>query len=149
MICSSNKTIMKKIISIVLLFSLCFSFTSCGNSAEPKEISCEDIIKAYEDAGYFVSYHSHSEDSEDYYCYIIIYENEDSTSDLVEITFYNSVEGAKETAENKRYNIAIWMVSAMYGEFRWLHTGYYGDMVYSTFEYKMLKPLKELMKQGE
>ena len=137
---------MKKIISIILLLSFCFSFTACGNSTEPKKISCEDIIKAYEDAGCFVSYHSHSEDLEEYYCYIIIYENEDSTSDLMEITFYNTVEGAKEAAENRRYNIAIWMFSAMYGEFRWLRTGCYGDMTYSTFNHKMLKPLRELMK---
>ena len=136
----------KKIISIILLLSFALSLTACGNNAEPKEISCEDIIKAYEDEGYFISYHSHSEDSEEYYCYIIIYENEDSTSDLVEITLYNTAEGAKEAAENKRYNIAIWMVAAMYGEFRWLRTGCYGDMVYSTFNYKMLKPIKELIK---
>ena len=137
---------MKKIISIILLLSFCFSFTACGNSTEVKEISCEDIIKAYEDAGCFVSYHSHSEDLEEHYCYIIIYENEDSTSDLMEITFHNTAEGAKEAAENRRYNIAIWMFSAMYGEFRWLRTGCYGDMTYSTFNYKMLKPLRELIK---
>ena len=89
---------------------------------------------------------SHSEDSEEYYCYIIIYEKEDSASNLVEITFFNTAEGAKEAAENKRYNLALWMFAAMYGEFRWLHTGCYGDMVYSSFEYEMLKPLNELMK---
>ena len=137
---------MKKIISIVLLLSFALCITACGNSTEPKEISCEDIIKAYQDAGYFISYHSHSEDPEEYYCYIIIYENEDSTSDLMEITFYNTIEGAKEAAENRRYNIAIWMFSAMYGEFRWLRTGCYGDMTYGTFDRKMIKPLRELIK---
>ena len=136
---------MKKILSIILLLSFALSLTACGNSSEPKQISCEDIIKVYEDAGYFISCHSHSEDSEEHYCYIVIYENEDSSSDLVEITRYNTTEGAKEAAENRKYNLAIWMVAAMYGEFRWLRTGCYGDMVYSTFDYKMLKPLKELM----
>ena len=52
---------MKKIISIILLLSLCFSFTACGNSAETKEISCEEIIVAYEDAGYNNVYHLHSD----------------------------------------------------------------------------------------
>ena len=136
---------MKKIISILLLLSLCFSFTACTKS-EQKEISCEEIIAAYEDVGYFIDYHSHSEDYAEYYCYIIIYENEDSASDLVEITFYNTVEGAKEAAKNRRYNVALWTFSAMYGEFRWLHTGHYGDFAYSTFNYNMLKPIKELMK---
>ena len=137
--------IMKKIISILLLLSLCFSFTACSK-CEPKEISCEDIIKAYDDAGYFISYHSHSECSSEYYCYIIIYDNEDSTSDLVEITLYNTIDDAKYAAENKRYNMAIWIVSAMYGEFRWLHTGYYRNITYATFDGTMLKPLNELIK---
>ena len=136
---------MKKIISILLLLSLCFSFASCDNNSEPKKISCEDIIAAYENAGYFVDYHSHDEDPEEYYCYIIIYENEDSASDLMEITFYNTAEGAKEAAESRKYNVALWMVSAMHGEFRWLNTGCYGNLTYSSFNKNMLKPLKELM----
>ena len=135
---------MKKLISILLIITIACSFISCGTQ-EAKEISCEKIIDAYEDAGYFVSYHSHSEDLEEYYCYIIIHENEDSTSDLMEITFYNTEEGAKKAAENRRYNIVTWVFAAMYGEFRWLHTGRYGDLTYSTFDYKMIKPLMELM----
>ena len=51
----------------------------------------------------------------------------------------------QEAAENRRYNIATWVFAAMYGEFRWLHTGRYGDLTYSTFDYKMIKPLKQLM----
>ena len=53
---------MKKILSIILLLSLCFSFVACKGH-EPKEISCEDIIKAYEDAGYNVLYHGHENDT--------------------------------------------------------------------------------------
>ena len=41
---------MKKILSFILLFSLAVSLVACGKS-EPKEISCEDIIKAYEVIG--------------------------------------------------------------------------------------------------
>ena len=53
---------MKRIISIILLLSLCLSFTACGKS-EVKEISCEEIIAAYEDAGYTVLYHGHENDT--------------------------------------------------------------------------------------
>jgi hypothetical protein len=63
---------MKRIVSILLFLAVLASFVSC-TPKEEKEISCEDIIAAYENAGYFVDYHSHGEDSEKYYCYIIIY----------------------------------------------------------------------------
>ena len=52
---------MKKIISILLLLSLALSLTAC-TSFEAKEISCEEIIAAYEEAGYSVLYHGHEND---------------------------------------------------------------------------------------
>ena len=44
---------MKKFVAIFLILLTCIFLTACGN-AEPKEISCEDIIEAYENAGYTV-----------------------------------------------------------------------------------------------
>ena len=96
---------MKKIISIVLLLSLCFSFTACGNSAEPKEISCEDIIKAYEDAGYFVAHGEHKDEAESsQLCYIKASLTEDSDSDYIYIITCLTEEQAKEAAETDKNN---------------------------------------------
>ena len=47
---------MKKLIPLLLLISIILSFSACAPK-EYKEIACEEIIKAYEDAGYFVDYH--------------------------------------------------------------------------------------------
>jgi hypothetical protein len=55
------------------------------------------------------------------------------------------MEGAKEAAESRKYNVALWMFATMQGEFRWLNTGCYGNLTYSSFNKNMLKPLKELM----
>ena len=46
---------MKKILSLILLLSFAFSLTACG-SQTPKEVSCEEIIAAYKEAGYSVLY---------------------------------------------------------------------------------------------
>jgi len=152
MICPSNKTIMKKIISIVLLLSLCFSFTACGNSAEPKEISCEEIIAAYKDAGYRVKYHNH--DDPIYYedkeaCHMEIYDPADPEQDYIYITRYFTSEDAKAMEKERRFNVILWLFFGVFGEWRWLKNDAYGDIYYETFDSKMIKPLKELMELGE
>ena len=139
----------RRIIALLLVLSFTLSFTACGRS-EPKEITCDEIIEAYEDAGYFVSCHNHSDDPDRYsgkeYCYIIVYETEDSASDLAEITLYNTEEDAKDAADDIKYNIALWMFSAMHGEARWLESGRYGKVVYSSYNKSLLKPIKDLTK---
>lgn len=140
---------MKKIISIILLLSLCFSFTAC-RVPEPREISCEEIIAAYKAAGYSNIFHLHSD--EDYQisgseeCYIIIHKTEDDDSDLIEIkTFYTEGE-AKDAADSDSYNIARWLIAFMFGEWRWLNVEVYGKIEYSSYNEKMLRPLKDLIK---
>ena len=148
MICPSNKIIMKKIISIVLLLSLCFSFTACGNSTEPKEISCEDIIKAYEDAGYTVLYHGHENDTVyndlGQYCAFEI-RDPDNEDNYMYVHRYFNEEDAKAANEEAEFHPVLWLFFGIFGEWRWLHTGCYGDLTYETFDRKMIKPLKELM----
>ena len=148
MICPSNKIIMKKIISTLLLLSLCFSFTACGNSTEPKEISCEDIIKAYEDAGYTVLYHGHENDTVyndlGQYCAFEI-RDPDNEDNYMYVHRYFNEEDAKAANEEAEFHPVLWLFFGIFGEWRWLHTGCYGDLTYETFDRKMIKPLKELM----
>ena len=138
---------MKKIIAILLLLFLALSLTACGNS-EPKEITCEEIIAAYDDAGYNV-FHNH--DAPVYYdlnqyCYIKISDPDDPENNYLYVTRYFTEEDAKAAAEDLEFNPVLWGFFCIFGEWRWLHTGYYGDLTYETFDKKMIKPLKELMK---
>ena len=140
---------MKRIISIWLLLILALSLVSCGGSSVSKVITCDEIIQAYETLGYYISCHKHSEESEVNsgapYCYIIIYETEDTASDLAEINLYNTEDEARESAEEKKYNLAIWLIAVLHGEGRWLTTGNYGTVEYSSYNTNMLQPLKDLM----
>ena len=138
---------MKKIISIVLLLSLCFLFTACGNSAEPKEISCEEIIAAYEDAGYFVAHGEHKTQAEGpQLCYIKASLTEDSDSDYIYFITCFTEEQAKEAAETDKYNLAVWLYATVSGESRWLKTGTYGKIEYSYYSSKLINPFRELIK---
>ena len=138
---------MKKIISIILLLSLCFSFTACDNTTEPKEITCEDIIKAYEDAGYYVTHGEHKDEAESsQLCYIKANLTEDSDSDYIYFITCFTEKQAEETAETDKYNLAVWLYAAVSGESRWLKTGTDGKIEYSYYNSKLIKPFNELIK---
>ena len=132
----------------LFLVSLTLFLVACSNSAS-KEISCEEIIAAYNKAGYSVLYHGHEND-EGYhdlgmYCCFKIRDpnNEDN---YMYVNRYFNEEDAKSASEKEKYNPILWLFFGIFGEWRWLHTGCYGDLTYSTFNYKMIKPLQELMR---
>ena len=140
--------IMKNVISILLLLSLCFSFVGCKGS-EPKEISCEEIIAAYKDAGYSVLYHGHENDTvyndQGIYCSFEI-RDPDNAENYMYIDRYFTEEDAKAANKEQQFNPILWLFFGIFGEWRWLHTGCYGDLTYSTFDRGMIKPLRDIMK---
>ncbi len=139
---------MKKILSILLLLSLCFSFTACVKS-EPKEISCEEIIAAYKEAGYSVLYHGHENDESYHdlgmYCCFEIRDpnNEDN---YMYVNRYFNEKDAEATCKERQFNPILWLFFGIFGEWRWLHVRCYGDIEYETFDYRMMKPLEKLTK---
>ena len=139
---------MKKIISILLLLSFALSLVACGKS-EPKEISCEEIIKAYKDAGYSVLYHGHENDTVyndlGQYCAFEIRDPNDDDNYMYVHRYFNE-EDAKAASKERQFNPILWLFFGIFGEWRWLHVGCYGNIEYETFDRKMIKPLKELMK---
>ena len=138
---------MKKILSIILLLSFASSLTACGKS-EVKEISCEEIIAAYEDAGYTVLYHDHENDTVyndlGQYCAFEI-RDPDNEDNYMYVHRYFNEEDAKAANEEAEFHPVLWLFFGIFGEWRWLHTGCYGDLTYETFDWKIIKPLKELM----
>lgn len=140
--------IMKNVLSILLLLSLCFSFVGCKGS-EPKEISCEEIIAAYKDAGYTVLYHGHESDTAyndiGIYCSFEI-RDPDNADNYMYIDRYFTEEDAKAAIKEQQFNPILWLYFGIFGEWRWLHTGCYGDLTYSTFDREMIKPLRDIMK---
>ena len=136
---------MKKIISILLLLLLCISLTSCSNP-DPKELSCEDIIKAYKDAGYYVSHGEHKDETgSSQLCYIKANISEDSDSDYIYFITCFTEEQAGEAAKTDKYNLVKWLYATAIGESRWLKSGTYGKIEYSYYNPELIKPFKELI----
>ncbi len=139
---------MRRPIAAIVLLSVFLSLAACVPS-EPKEISCEEIIAAYKDAGYSVLYHGHEQD-EVYndlgqYCAFEI-RDPDNEDNYMYVHRYFSEEDAKAASKERQFNVILWLFFGIFGEWRWLHVGYYGNIEYETFDWKMIKPLKELMK---
>ena len=143
---------MKKALIVLLtcslLLPLLLPLTSCGGKSAT-EISCEEIIAAYEDAGYSV-FHNH--DDPFYYdlneaCYIKVTDPDDPENNYMYITRYFTEEDAEAACEEREFHPLLWLFFGYVGsEWRWLHVRQYGDVVVETFEWDMLKPMKELMK---
>lgn len=137
---------MKKIF-VFLLVSFVFLFSAC-TKPEFKELTCEEIIKAYEDAGYIIEYHLHKEDmtDSDVVCSICIKDSKNSEDNVLYIDRYKDEETTTSYAKDMKYNVVMWFVSSIYGESRWLKSEQYGVIHYHTYDGKMTKPLEELMK---
>ena len=58
---------------------------------------------------------------------------------------YYTKEDAEDMVKEQQFNPILWLFFGIYGEWRWLQNGHYGDVYYSTFDSKMIKPLKSLM----
>ena len=139
--------IMKKIISIVLLIAFALSLTAC-TSFEAKEITCEELIAAYKEAGYSVGYHNHDDPvyyDLNMYCSIEVKDPDNPEKNYLYITRFFTEEDAEAYYKEQQFNPILWLFFGVFGEWRWLHVKYYGDIVYSTFDTKMLFPMYKLI----
>lgn len=137
---------MKKAVSALLIFAFMLSLFACSRS-EIKDISCDDIIKAYEDAGYYVSHGDHKDESESSeLCYIKANISEEDDSDYIYFITCFTEEQAKEIAKRDKYNWAIRLYATVVGERRWLKSGTYGKIEYSYYNSELIKPFQDLIK---
>lgn len=135
----------KKTLVLLLLFTLLFCTSGCRE--EIKEISCEDIIAAYEDAGYHVSHGMHNDEADNsWLCYIKAEQSDDPDSDYIYITTYFTEEQAKKAAEEQKYHPLLWFFGVLFDEARWLKSKSYGKIAYSYYNADTAKPFENLTK---
>ena len=138
---------MKRIVAVICLCALVLSLASC-NQNETREITCEEIVAAYENAGYTVTHQNHRDsDAEgDVWCSMLIEDPENPRQNYLYIDRYSTAEAAASAAKARMHNPVIWFVFGIHGEWRWLKSKHYGDMHYHTFERDMMKPLHSIIK---
>lgn len=140
---------MKKLISVLLLFSLAFSFSSCTRWESKTDVSCEDIIAAYENAGYTLGHHLHEDPvyiEEGICCSLMFKDPKKPDKDYIYIERHYTTDGAWQANKDNSYNPILWFVFALNGEARWLHSGRFGEIHYTTFERRLTKPLRDILR---
>ena len=130
---------MKRIFYISILSIFVLLTVSCKPSTLEKEISCQDLINAYSEYDEYSVTHVENSNEDAIMCFVKI---EDIDGDYVYFEFYDTKEHALEN--EKKYNIAIWFISLLYGESRWLHTKTYNNINYEYFDSSLIKPFEDL-----
>ncbi len=108
---------MKKICVFILLIGLLLS----GCNQVEKDITCEDIVAAYEDAGYEVVHNENA--GFDYDCYIMV---ENENGDTIYFHRFPTAVEAQSLADARQYHVLIWFFTVIYGDPTWVHTTTYG-----------------------
>lgn len=135
---------MKKLTAFFIVALFAFVLAACTET-EPKEITCDEIIEVYEDAGYTVLHnHYDNSDEHDRWCSMNIEDPEKPDNNYMYINRYYTEEDAKAAKENDEYHIVIWLFAFPFGEHRWLKSGSYGTIQYSSYNSEMIELFEAL-----
>ncbi|MBE6959419.1 MAG: hypothetical protein E7448_01670 [Ruminococcaceae bacterium] len=137
---------MKQFLALFLCIFVLLSCAACSQS-DPRDISCQDVIDTYENAGY-KTWHKEEDDSDDgKVCYVQVLDND--SDEYIYFHFFDSEESAKEYADQRQWNVLLWLFSAIYSDPHWLATKTHGNIEY---EYRsgtdLIDPFHELIDEG-
>lgn len=134
---------MRKILCLLLLAAMVLSvFGGCA-AKQNKEVTCRDVIAAYEEAGYEVWHRDYPEKEYGYACCIEI-ESEDG--DHISFNFFETKEEAEAYAEERQWNWALWLYTAAMLQPTWLTTETYGNIEIEYDDDALYKPFKTLVR---
>jgi hypothetical protein len=115
-------------------------FVGCAPKSG-REITPQDIITAYENAGCEVRV-SDDRDNPEIGYYAI---QATKGKEFIYIYIYDSAEKAEAATKAQKWHIVLWIFTLPFGEYRWLKSKTYQNIHYEYFNREMAKPLKELM----
>ncbi len=135
---------MKKVISTLVLISillLTFALSSCTQA--PDYIPTpEEVIAAYEDAGYTVTSGQSSSDETMFWVVAVI----DEPYDKIEFHFCESNEAALEESKTRSDNLLFYFVGFFFGDKEWDNCRVYGNVVCEYKSDEIITPFLNLMK---
>lgn len=136
---------MKKFIYLIFTMLLLITFTSCSNDniVSEKEITCEDIIKVYEEAGYEIFHKETTGQEYSWNCYVKC--TVPDSDDYIFFYIFETNEEAEEYAEKRNGNVLLYFFSGLYGDASWLKTKSYNNIEIEYDENYLYKPFKSLM----
>ena len=134
----------KTVVTLLLLISI-ITLSSCDNDniVAEKEITCEDIIKVYEEAGYEIFHKETTTQDYNWNCYVKC--TDPNSDDYIFFYIFETNEEATSYAEERKGNILIYFFSWIFGDASWLTTKSYNDIEIEFDQNKLYEPFKSLM----
>lgn len=133
---------MKKGIALLLAAAILLCCTGC--KAEIKNISCDDVIAAYESAGYEIFHKDTGAEDYEWECYIQA-THPDSGSYIM-FYIFDSPDAAESYADTRQWNVVLWLYSLASGHPTWLTTETYGNIEIEYDDGELYKPFQTLLK---
>ena len=135
-------------IKLILIFSFFFSFTflaSCyiQNITSDKEITCEDIIKVYEEAGYDIFHKETTDQDYDWECYVKC--TAPDSDDYIFFYIFDTNEEAVNYANEREWNILLYFFSELFGDSSWLKTKSYNNIAIEYDQSELYVPFASLI----
>lgn len=134
---------MKRLLCLCMALAMLAAMLG-GCRKETREITCDEVIAAYEEAGYEVSHRDYPEKEYGYACMVRI---EEEDGDSIEFHFHETEEAAEAEAEERQWNGLLWMFSVIYGDATWLETERYRNIEIEYDDDALIKPFRKLVKE--
>ena len=133
---------MKRILCILLLAAVTVSALA-GCQGKGRQVSCDEVIAAYKEAGYEVSHRDYPEKEYGYVCMVRI---EEEDGDSIEFHFHETEEEAEAEAEERQWNALLWGFSVIYGDPTWLTTESHYNIEIEYDDDALIEPFRKLVK---
>ncbi len=133
----------RKLMAVTLILLLfCGTFAGCSQKSG-RAVSCDEVIKAYEDAGYEVLHNSAEDGDYDWQCYVRATDAE--TGDYIFLYFFETPEQAESYGDTRQYHVLLWVFSVIYGDPSWLTTKVYQNIEIEYDRAELYKPFQKLI----
>ena len=133
---------MKQLIRWMLIVSMLLSI--CGCTQHAADITAEDIVVAYEAAGYRVSSKLYDETLE--HGQIGYVQAEHPDGDYIYFAIFENEEAAKAYKKEFYHPAMLGLFSAIFGDPSWQRWEVYGNIVVQYDHLKFMKPFKDLLR---
>ena len=139
----------KKCVSLLLALSLFLCFSSCRS--ETKTITCDQVIAAYEQAGYTVFHKEYADTDTDAgkrkgVCSVCVEVSDDADRNVY-FEFFETPADAKAYAEDREWNVVLWFYSLVNMDPSWVYTKTYDVIEYEYTDQTVIHPFEELISQ--
>lgn len=135
---------MGKLVLILLLISI-LGLSSCDNDnmVFEKEITCEDIMKVYEEAGYEIFHKETTDQDYDWNCYVKC--TAPDSDDYIFFYIFDTNEEAVNYADERDWNILLYLFSGLFCDSAWLKTKSYNNIAIEYDQKELYKPFETLL----